>query len=344
MRLAALVVSYNSAAELPACLRAASSYAVEFPEGILVVDNASSDGSPDVIRAFSAVRLIANPANFGFAGAVNQGFQALPSADAILLLNPDAHIQSPPSVLAHALEDQQVAAAAGKLVDSHGLPQTGFQVRRFPTPASLAFEVLGLNRLWPSNPVNRRWRALDLNPDLPAFVDQPAGACLLIRRVAWDALGGFDEGFFPLWFEDVDFLRRAALSGWRISYNPHFHTGHRGGHSLARIPAGDRQLYWYGSLLRYANRHFGLRGRWLVCWAVVFGMVLRLVTGMLTDRSNRGVVVCGRLIRLAFSYLSRESAGEDGPRRTIRQVAIEDCGPFGSSGSQEGNRQSAHGF
>lgn len=344
MKLAALVVSYNSAEELPGCLQALSAFGNELSEGILVVDNASSDGSPDLVRGFRGVRLAPNHSNFGFAAAVNQGFGALDSAEAILLLNPDSHVSSPPSLLAGELADDRVAAVAGKLVDPDGKAQIGFQIRRFPTPAALAMEVLGVNKVWPSNPVNRRWRALDLDSDLPAFVEQPAGACLLIRRRAWCDLGGFDEGFFPLWFEDVDFLRRAQLQGWRIRYNPDFRARHRGGHSIAKVSWRDRQLYWYGSLLRYSSRHFGLSGRWLVCWAVIFGSIMRLVMGIATERSSRGLSVCGRLMRLAFLYLSRSTAGEDGPRRTIRPVAIEDCGPFGSSESQEGNRQSAHGF
>lgn len=344
VRLAALVISHNSAEDLPGCLQALSAHACEFSGGILVVDNASSDGSQDVVRGFAGVRLAANPVNCGFAGAVNQGFEALPTADAVLLLNPDAHLESPPSLLAAELEDSRVAAAGGQLVDREGRPQTGFQVRRFPTPAALAFEVMGLNRLWPSNPVNQRWRALDLDPAAPALVEQPAAACLLIRRLAWLELGGFDEGFFPLWFEDVDFLRRACSKGWLIRYNPQFRAAHRGGHSVARISWRDRQLYWYGSLLRYSIRHFGLQGRWLVGWAVIFGSVMRLVMGIITERSSRGLSVYGKVMRLAFLSLWRDTAREDGPRRTTRQVAIEDCGPFGSGKSQEGNRQSAHGF
>ncbi len=75
--------------------------------------------------------------------------------------------------------------------------------------------MLGLNRLWPGNPVNRRYRCLDLDLEAAADVEQPAGAFLLIRRDAWQALGGFDEGFHPIWFEDVDFLKRARDAGYR---------------------------------------------------------------------------------------------------------------------------------
>lgn len=328
MRLAALVISFNSAGELPACLDALDAYSAEFSEGVLVIDNASSDGSANLVRRRGGVRLIANTRNLGFAGAVNQGFAALPGAEAILLLNPDAHIAAPPSLLSVELADPKIAAACGQLGEP-GRPQLGFQVRRFPTPAALTLEVLGINRLWPSNRVNRRWRALDLDPAQPACVEQPPGACLLIRRRAWDELGGFDEGFYPLWFEDVDFLKRARNAGWRVRYNPRFRAAHSGGHSLATVSWRQRQLYWYGSLLRYAARHFSSSGRRWVCWAVILGLAPRLVMGMITERSSQGVCVCGRLMRLAFWYLSRGTREED-PRRTIQRVEVEDCGPFGS--------------
>lgn len=328
MNLAALVVSFNSADELQACLDALSAFAGELEAGVLVVDNASTDESVALVRRRSGVRLIANADNLGFAGAVNQGFHALPHADAVLLLNPDAHIASPPSMLAAELAHPQVGAASGRLV-SQGSAQVGFQVRRFPTPAALAFEVLGVNRLWPANPVNRRWRALDLDPGQPADVEQPAGACLLIRRKAWEQLGGFDQGFHPLWFEDVDFLRRASIAGWRVRYNPYFLALHHGGRSVAKVSWPRRQLYWYGSLLRYAARHFSPWGRRWVCCAVIFGLVPRLVMGIISGRSSQAVGVCGRLMRLAFSYLSRGAFGEE-PRRAIPRAAVEDCGPSGS--------------
>jgi hypothetical protein len=160
-------------------------------------------------------------------------------------------------------------------------------------------------------------------------IQQPAGACLLIRRQAWANLNGFDEGFHPLWFEDVDFLLRAHAAGWRVRFNPHFRAGHRGGHSVETISWRHRQLYWYGNLLRFAARHFGLSGRWLVCWAVILGLVPRLVMGIVTERSTQVVGVCAKLMQLALWYLSRGTPGE-GPQRTMRRVAVEDCGPFGS--------------
>lgn len=329
MRIAALVVSYNSRDELPACLEALKHFSSEFSEGVLVVDNASTDNSPEAVRRYGFVRLYASRQNLGFAGAVNLGFDLLPHAEAILILNPDTQILSHPGVLARELAGYRVAAACGQLLDQFGEPQVGFQVRRFPGPDALAYEILGLNRLAPQNRINRSWRALDLDPNEPAWVEQPAGACLMVCRQAWSDLGGFDEGFHPVWFEDVDFLRRAAAAGWKVRYNPQFRARHRGGHSVLKVCWSSRQLYWYAGLLRYANRHFQPRDRRMVSLAVLAGLAPRLVMGMVTERSSRAVIVCGRLMRLALSYLFTGTP-EEGPRRTDRRAEIEDCGPLGS--------------
>jgi hypothetical protein len=329
MRIAAVIVSYNSGDDLPGCLHALQPFASEFAGGVLVVDNASTDNSVEVARRYEFARLYQSPANLGFAGAVNLGFDLLHQAEAVLILNPDTRILCSPVLLAQELTVPQVAAACGQLLDDSGALQIGFQVRRFPGPLALAFEVLGLNRLAPGNGVNRHWRALDLDPQEPAWVEQPAGACLMVHKQAWLELGGFDEGFHPVWFEDVDFLRRAAGAGWRIRYNPHFRARHRGGHSVSKISWTSRQLYWYGSVLRYANRHFRPRDRRIVSLAVLVGLVPRLVMGMITERSSLAVRVCGRLMRLAFSYLMT-GIPEEGPRRTDRRAETEDCGPFGS--------------
>ncbi|MBI4893496.1 MAG: glycosyltransferase family 2 protein [Acidobacteria bacterium] len=301
MRLGAVVITYNSQGHVGACLR--SLRTEDFPGGIVVVDNASSDSTLEEVRALPYVQVIANARNEGFAAAANQGFTALASAEAILLLNPDVRLASAPDILAASFADPSVAAAGGMLLGDDGSPQTGFQFRRFPTPAALAFETLGLNRLFPSNPVNRNYRALDLSVHEPAEGIQPAGACVLIRASAWRAAGGFDERFHPLWFEDVDLLRRFSCGGWRILYLPDFCAFHEGAHSIGSLTWSARHLYWYNNLVRYGSLHFGLAGRLLVCGAVVLGVLPRVVLGMCLERSVQPASVYGRLVRSSLAYL-----------------------------------------
>ncbi len=82
--------------------------------------------------------------------------------------------------------------------------------------------MLGINRLWPRNPVNWRFRCydVDLQSMKPVEIEQPAGAFMMIRRDAWERVGGFDESFYPLWFEDVDFCCRLKLAGLRLFHVP----------------------------------------------------------------------------------------------------------------------------
>jgi GT2 family glycosyltransferase len=265
---------------------------------VVVVDNASTDATVDEVKRRPWVRLIVNPENRGFAAAANQGIADLDS-ELALLLNPDAELACPIDPIFRSFSDPKIGAAGGALLSPAGQAQTGFQVRRLPTPASLAFEVLGLNRLFPGNPVNRRYRALDLDPAESAEVEQPAGALLFIRRSAWEALGGFDERYYPAWFEDVDFAARSRAAGWKIGFEPAVAAVHSGGHSFRFISYSDKQLYWYGSLLRYAAAHFSRLGRMAVCGAVMAACFPRALTGVVAARSADPLIVYGRVLRLA---------------------------------------------
>mgnify|MGYP001070302267 CR=1 FL=1 len=300
MKLAALVITHNSERHVAACLAACLRWREEFPAGILVIDNASRDGTCARVQAFPDVRLVRNGENRGFAGAVNQGFRLLGDAEAVLVLNPDVELISSPAPLVRALEETPGAGAAGGLLlGRDGEPQRGFVVRRLPDATALSLEMLGVNRLWPGNPANRRWRALDLPYDRPARSIQPPGACLLIRREAWAAVAGFDEAFHPVWFEDVDFIRRLLDSGREAVFTPAFRAVHEGGHSVLRLTWDERQLYWYRNLLRYASRHFRPPGRVLACLSLVAGLCPRIVTGILASRSLGPLRIYGRLVRLA---------------------------------------------
>jgi GT2 family glycosyltransferase len=303
----AVIVTYNSEGEIGSCLDSVMSRV----ESVIVVDNASSDGTLAEVRERPFAALIANTGNRGFAAAVNQAIQAL-DTPYILLLNPDAVLQTGLEELAAACGEPGVGAAAGKLTGSEGRPQTGFSVRRFPTPLALSFEALGLNRIWRGNPVNRRYRCLDVNLEVPADVEQPAGAFLMIRRQAWQAVGGFDEGFYPIWFEDVDFLKRARSAGFRVRYAPGAVARHGGGHSVGRIPWESREVCWYGSLMRYSFKHFRITGRVLVWAAVVTGCTIRAVYGVLRQRKLSPLAVYGRVISFACLRLVSGRIGEAG--------------------------------
>jgi len=280
------------------------------PEVIpVVIDNASIDKSVDVARS-AGVEVIVNLENRGFAAAVNQGFRAT-QAGLGLLLNPDVRLSTPIHELAAAAADQGLAA--GQLTDAHGRPQAGFTIRRLPTAAALCLELLGINRICRNNPVNRWYRYMDRDLSLPGTVEQPAGAFLMVRRDIWKRLGGFDEGFHPVWFEDVDFCRRAVDEGFQIQYVPAVRAMHEGGHSVLKLPIGCRTRYWYGSLLRYAGKHLrppAYRAVWL---AAVLGAIPRTVLGMIQQKSLRPAKVVFEILNLSgASYPSRARQAKTG--------------------------------
>jgi N-acetylglucosaminyl-diphospho-decaprenol L-rhamnosyltransferase len=280
------------------CLDALAELAPEI--GATVVDNASTDRTVELVRQRSGVRLVANHDNRGFAGAANQGF-AVTSGDPILLLNPDVRLRTPLAPLVQACREHGLAA--GQLTGPDGRAQAGFSIRRFPTPLTLAFELLGINRLWAGNPVNRRYRYLDRDLNLEGPVEQPAGAFLMTRRDAWDRLGGFDQDFHPVWFEDVDFCLRAAEAGYRIQYVPQVQAEHRGGHSVRKLPAARKEVYWYDSLLRYGAKHFRpwpYRG---ICLVAVLSTVPRTIAGIFREQNLNPVVSCVQIMRLAVRRL-----------------------------------------
>lgn len=280
-----IIVTWNSGHVLGACLESLRSE----PTDIVVVDNASADGTRATCRQVAPqAALIRNETNLGFAAAANAGIRAT-AHPFVLLLNPDTVIH--PGAIAHlhsALrQNPRAAAAGGLLLDAQGQPQRGFHVRRFPTLAAMMLEVTLLNRLWHANPINRRYRCLDLDRAKPCEVDQPAGACLLLRRSALEQVGLLDEQFYPLWFEDVDLCLRLHAAGWTILYSPNAHITHRGGHSLQLLGEPQVQEHWYRNLLRYFAKHHGAGRTALLRLAIAVGMLARIVA-LAVARPPRG--------------------------------------------------------
>lgn len=271
-RNSALVVTYNSENCVEACLRALAASGWE----IIIVDNASQDDTTTRVRGAAILaRVVCNSENVGFAAAANQGQKLAPS-DILVLLNPDT-VAQPGSLdkLVSSFDDPAVGAAGGTLLGANALPATGFQLRRFPTLGAMLCEVLLVNRLWPGNPWNRRYRCLDLDESQPQFVDQPAGACLAVRRKAWESIGGFDESFYPVWFEDVDFCRRLINHGWKIAYCPEARFSHAGAHSVSKLAFRDKQAFWYGNMLRYFSKHHGRFKTGVLRVGILAGLALR---------------------------------------------------------------------
>jgi GT2 family glycosyltransferase len=273
-RVRAVVVSWNSEGLVG---RAAAS--IPAPARVVVVDNASDDGSADEAGRAGAfvVRL---GANTGFGPACNLGageLADLPPAEMLLFLNPDAALVDGPATLEALLAvldaDPGLAAAAPAL---EGDDQAPFQLRRLPSLGSLAREALLVNRLLPRNRGFLRERYLDRDRRVPFDVEQPAAAALLVRASVFAEVGGFDPAFAPAWFEDVDLCAKIQDSGYRIRFVPAARASHVGGTTMRALPYDDYLPLYTRNLLRYLRRHAGIPARAGARAVLAAGALLRL--------------------------------------------------------------------
>jgi hypothetical protein len=304
-RCSAIIVTYNSAGSITSCLDALAQQDCE----IVVVDNASQDDTVALVQAFAkehAVELLRISRNLGFAGGVNHGVRAA-SGDVFLILNPDTIAEvGAVGALVDCLDRTGAAAAGGALLENDGTPARGFAFRRLPTFRVLLSEVLLFNQLWPRNPINRRYRCLDADYAKLQEVEQPAGACLAVRREAWDNIGGMDTQFTPVWFEDVDFCKRLLDAGEKIVYCPRARFQHSGAHSVGTLRFADKQLFWYANMLRYARKHFAPWKVIVLRWGIAKGAFLRWLA-VLAGKGppdipvDEAIAAYKKVIHLAFS-------------------------------------------
>lgn len=250
--ISAIIVSWNVRQLLAECL-ASLQAAVGIDLQVVVVDNASADGSAEMVRRdFPDVKLIANHENRGFAAAVNQGI-AISHGD-IVLVNPDLRLQPDTlSRLEHALQRDPHAGIAGPRI-TYPDGQLQPSVRRFPTTKDLIVTLLKLPNLMPG--LVRTYAGLNVNYDLEQAVDQVMGSCFLIRRATLDAVGRFDEDFY-IWFEEVDYCRRALSHGWHTLYVPTAHAIHAKGASFRQVRPLTKHRILKQSMVVYAHKHLG---------------------------------------------------------------------------------------
>ncbi len=292
----ALIVSWNNREFLGRCLES-------LPKGteIVVVDNASDDGSADFIgETFPDVKLIRLDRNVGFAAAVNRG-AAETTGTYLQLLNPDAEA-TPKSVerLVEFLDEHVTCGAAtGRLLSMTEDWQRTFNVRRLPTFGTVAADLLLLNYVWPTNPLSQHAEGADITDQSSQAVEQPAAICLMVRRSVFMELGGLDERFSPAWFEDTDLCRRLLEHGWTIFFVPRSNFRHIGSMSVAAL--GDvriKQLY-YRNLERYMSKHNGWIGLIVTRTMIATGMGLRAVGSALVGNGT-GLRMFGGIMRAAI--------------------------------------------
>jgi GT2 family glycosyltransferase len=275
-----VIVNWNSGPLLERCVGSLREHAADCE--IVIVDNASEDGSLDFVEQAGTCRVLRNDSNAGYAAANNQGWRAS-RGELILFLNPDTEsLSDGVGRLAERLEkDAGIWAAGGQLIDQAGNAQAGFNVRAFPSIGAVAAEMLLLDEIWPRNRWTRRYRMSDWDHNSPCDVDQPAAACLMVRRAALESLGGFDDAFRPAWFEDVDLCKRIRDAGGRIVFEPSARFLHHGAVSLRSLKPEEFMRYYYANLIRYFRKHHGSAAAAQVRRLVIAGLCLRGVLAAL---------------------------------------------------------------
>lgn len=302
MNLAVAIVNYRSAGlvieGLPALMAELAGFARAM---VVIVDNASPDDDADRLEAFlqgfaarEAVRLIRSPRNGGFAAGNNLAFAAIAAldwrADAVMLLNPDAMVRPGAlAALARTLADRPQAGVAGATLENDDGTVRG-SAFRFPSAMG---EFARNARL---GPLMRLWPVLAETGPGPTRVDWVTGAAMMVRTDALEALAGMDEGYF-LYYEEVDFMRRASLAGWEVWTVPAARVTHRAGSStgiVGGVPRrGPMPGYWYRSWRRYFEKNHGPQHARVAALMAVLGML----AGALADR------IRGRRHRLPPGFL-----------------------------------------
>jgi GT2 family glycosyltransferase len=280
--LSIVIVSHNAEKLLRRCLDSIYRYQRELAFEITVVDNCSQDRTKAMVRRdFPQAKLLENQTNPGFSVACNQGIRSA-RGRYVFLLNPDTEFTAGGITrMIRFMESQPQAAICGpKMIDSQGKVQ--FSCRSFPsylTAFSSGQSIL--NRLFPTNPLSRRYLMGDLNRSKESRVDWVSGSALLTKREVFETIGLLDERFF-MYVEDVDFCLRAKQNGLLTYYFPEVTILHHIGQSTKRKRL-RMQVEHHRSMYRFYSKHYSphplLRGAvflavwirlWFTIWAGFF--------------------------------------------------------------------------
>ncbi len=257
MNVTIIVVSYNTCNILQQCLMYLEELTDAFNAQVIIVDNASSDGSAEMVETcFPLYTLIRNQKNLGFACANNQGIR-FAKGEFILLLNSDAFLtaEALQVLIDYAVQHNKVGICGPQLINSDGTWQRSYGL--IPSPRSAILDALGFTSL--RHVVFKALWKLTGDYWRPKSVEYVDGACLLIRRAVIEQIGVLDERFF-FFVEDADFCHRAWQRGWKVAYVPKSRVLHLRGQSSSKKNASHSQKLMRPSLQAFVTAHYGLHG------------------------------------------------------------------------------------
>jgi GT2 family glycosyltransferase len=297
---AVVLVSFNTAAITRRCLQTLAASDDGLRKQIIVVDNASTDDSAEMLlREFPDIRLIVNSSNVGFGRANNQALEFV-TEKYVLLLNTDAFVSADTlrTTVAFMEETPECGVLGVKLLGEDGSLQPS--ARYFPTPWNMFLRDYGLERLFPGT---QRIDDMDWPHDSVRECDWVPGCYFLIRKTLIDQICLFDPRYF-LYYEEIDFCFRAKQKGWQVWFYPHTMVVHVGGESSktqGELSAAGAQLerLRYESEMLYFRKHYGFSAVFLDVALVTLGESLKILSRLLQERTSQGLVALG-LIWSAF--------------------------------------------
>lgn len=310
-----IIVNYNTAELLRACLQSVFASRCNFRWRVFVVDNGSRDGSVAMVRQefephHSSLTLLACPVNGGFAFGNNLALRRIcpvpvadeqppevvtgksalaqqqllhigsqPQARYVVLLNPDTVV--PPECFQTVYDFMQTHPEAGvvgpKLVRADGSLDLACR-RSFPTPQVSLYRMLGLSKIFPKNRRFARYNLTYLNVDTLYEVDSVSGAFMLVRAEAIAQAGILDEAYF-MYGEDLDWAYRIKQAGWKVFYNPATTVIHYKGESSKQRSTGAL-LNFYQAMLVFYRKHYARQTFFLFNWLIYFGIVAKGVLAL----------------------------------------------------------------
>jgi len=311
--LSIIIVAYRCQDDLARCLASLRSLANDVRREVIVIDNASADGTAEMVRErFPDVHLIANRANRGFAAANNQGLDVAAGRH-ILFLNPDTRpAEGALGALVRTLdEDTELGACGPQVLNPDGSVQPS--VRTDPTFAALLHQYTPLRLFRFLGPAYRRYKRQDMDFQTAADVDTLMGAALCVPRRVLDEIGPMDERFF-VYHEEADLCLRLRQAGYRVRFVPAAKITHVGGASSKHAAAN---VLYLTNLYRFLYKHNSRAKAWFIVNTLRAGLFLReallmpvealaafvlLVVGR-TERARRR----GRRAGQALRYLCRDA-------------------------------------
>jgi len=262
-----VIVAYNSVEAIGDLLDSIPAAVDGISYGIVVVDNGSTDGTPEMLAARGDCQVI-HSVNTGYAGGINRGVQAGKSADAILILNPDVRLREKSVLpLMAALSETNAGIIVPQVRSPSGTLERS--LRREPSP----LRAIGLN--WTKVPIFSEYLGNTSDYDMPRTVDWALGAVMLMSRKCYDAVGGWDESFF-LYSEETDLCLRARDIGFLTRYEPRSVVVHIGGGSGRDHRTHTMQII---NRVRLYRRRHGVPASWCYFYLAIASELSWLLRG-----------------------------------------------------------------